>query len=94
MDMFLERVVRDQDNNPFKVYLIVPGVAQKVISMTFRVSSSRPVIDGTGIQVSVIWGRHKAGEEIDPIAEDFDIPAEKVKLAIDYAEWKACPASA
>ncbi|SRR6266404_5665216 len=89
MDMFLERVVRDDEGNPFKVFPIVPGMAQKVVSVTFQVSSSRPVIDGTGVQVAVVWGRHQAGEEADSIAEDFDIPVEKIKMAIDYAEWKA-----
>jgi uncharacterized protein (DUF433 family) len=88
MDMFLERVIRDEDGQPFKVFPIVPGVTGKVISMTFQVSSSRPVIDGTGVQVAVIWGRHNAGESDDAIAEDFDIPVEKIKQAIDYAEWK------
>jgi uncharacterized protein (DUF433 family) len=52
-------------------------------------TSSRPVIDGTGVQVAVVWGRHKAGEPVNSIAEDFDIPVEKIKRAIDYAEWKA-----
>jgi uncharacterized protein (DUF433 family) len=89
MDMFLERVVRDEDGQPFKVFPMIPGVAEKVVSMTFQVSSSRPVIDGTGVQVAVIWGRWRAGEEIDSIAEDFDIPVDKIKLAIDYAEWNA-----
>jgi uncharacterized protein (DUF433 family) len=64
-------------------------MAQKVVSMTFQVSSSRPVIDGTGVQVAFVWGRHHAGEEAESIAEDFDIPVEKIRMAIDYAEWKA-----
>lgn len=89
MDMFLERVVRDDHDRPFKVYPLVRGVAEKVVSMTFQVSSSRPVIDGTGVQVAVILGRKQAGEDVEAIAEDFDIPVEKVRLAIDYAEWKA-----
>jgi uncharacterized protein (DUF433 family) len=89
MDEFLERVIRDNDDNPFKVFPIVPGMTERVISMTFRVSSSRPVIDGTGVQVAVVWGRHKSGESVDSIAEDFEIPVEKIKRAIDYAEWKA-----
>jgi len=93
MDMFLERVIRDDDDNPFKVFPIVPGVEQKVISMTFRVSSSRPVIDGTGVQVAVISGRHNAGEAPESIAEDFDIPVEKIRTAIEYAEWKKAKAA-
>jgi uncharacterized protein (DUF433 family) len=89
MDMFLERVVRDEDDNPFKVFPIVPGVEQKIISMTFKVSSSRPVVDGTGVQVAVIEGRYRAGDSPEAIAEDFDIPIEKIRTAIEYAEWKA-----
>jgi uncharacterized protein (DUF433 family) len=89
MDMFLERIVRDKDDNPFKVFPIVPGVEQKIISMTYKVSSSRPVIDGTGVQVAVIEGRHRAGDSLEAIAEDFDIPVEKIQTAVDYAEWKA-----
>jgi uncharacterized protein (DUF433 family) len=88
MDMFLDRVVRDEDDNPFKIFPIIPGVQQNFISMTFKVSSSRPVIDGTGVQVAVIEGRHRAGESPADIAEDFDIPIEKIQAAIDYAEWK------
>lgn len=88
MDMFLERIIRDRDDNPFKVFPIVPGVEQKVISMTFKVSSSRPVVDGTGVQVAIIWGRKMAGESPEAIAEDFDIPVEKIYTAINYAEWK------
>jgi uncharacterized protein (DUF433 family) len=93
MDMFLERVIRDEHDNPFKVFPIVPGVEQKVVSMTFRVSSSRPVIDGTGVQVAVILGRHNAGEPPESIAEDFDIPVEKIRTAIEYAEWKKAKAA-
>jgi uncharacterized protein (DUF433 family) len=93
MDMFLERVLRDKDDHPFKVFPIVPGVEQKVISMTFQVSSSRPVIDGTGVQVAIISGRHNAGEEAQSIADDFDIPVEKIRAAIEYAEWKRAKAA-
>jgi uncharacterized protein (DUF433 family) len=89
MDFYLERVVRDEDDNPFKVFPIVPGMEEKVVSIISGVSSSRPIIDGTGVQVSVIWRRFKAGEEPDALAEDFDIPVEKIRRAIDYVEWNA-----
>jgi uncharacterized protein (DUF433 family) len=62
---------------------------EKVVSIISGVSSSRPIIDGTGVQVSVIWRRFKAGEEPDALAEDFDIPVEKIRRAIDYVEWNA-----
>jgi uncharacterized protein (DUF433 family) len=93
MDVFLERVVRDEEDNPFKVFPIVPGVEEKVISIISGVSSSRPVIDGTGVQVAVIYRRYQAGEDVDSLAEDFDIPVEKIKRAIDYVDWKPAKAA-
>jgi|ERR1700722_7594263 len=89
MDIYLERVVRDDEDNPFKVFPIVPGVDDKVISIISGVSSSRPVIDGTGVQVDIIWRRYQAGDDVETLADDFDIPAEKIKRAIDYVEWKS-----
>jgi uncharacterized protein (DUF433 family) len=91
MDRYLERVVRDEQNNPFKLFPLVHGMAdqEKVISIISGVSSSRPVIDGTGIQVAVVWRRYKAGEDLRSIAEDFDIPEQKIRRAIDYVEWTA-----
>jgi uncharacterized protein (DUF433 family) len=90
MDYYLERVVRDEQDNPFKVYPIVPGVeVNKVVSIISGVSSSRPVIDGTGVQVAIVWRRFKAGEQLEALAEDFEIPLEKVKRAIEYVEWRA-----
>jgi uncharacterized protein (DUF433 family) len=89
MDFYLERVIRDKDDTPFKVYPIVPGVEDKVVSIISGVSSSRPVIDGTGVPVATIWGRFKGGEEPEALADDFDIPVAKIKRAIDYVEWRA-----
>lgn len=91
MNLYLERVVRDDKDNPFKVYPLVRGVKpqEKIVSIISGVSSSRPVIDGTGIQVAVVWRRFKAGESPESIAEDFDIPEDKIKRAIDYVEWRA-----
>jgi uncharacterized protein (DUF433 family) len=89
MDLFIERLVRDDDDNPFKVFPIVPGMAEKVVSIVAGVSSSRPIIDGTGVQVAIVWRRFKAGEEVASIAEDFEIPVGKINRAIEYVEWAA-----
>jgi uncharacterized protein (DUF433 family) len=93
MDTFLARIVRDDDNAPFKVFPLVPGVEDKVVSITSGVASSRPIIDGFGVQVSVIWGRHNAGESIESIADDFEIPVDKIRQAIDYFEWQPARAA-
>ena len=86
LDKFLQHIERDKKFRPTKVYPIVPGQPNedKVVSITSGVSSGRPAIDGTGIPVSVIWQRHKAGDDIETLADDFDVPAKKIKRAIDY----------
>jgi uncharacterized protein (DUF433 family) len=91
MDFYLERVVRDDEDTPFKVYPVIRGIEarEKIISIIAGVSSSRPVIDGTGIPVSVIWQRRQAGEEIEEIAGDFEISPDKIRRAIEYVEWEA-----
>lgn len=93
MDTFLERIVRDDENNPFKVFPLVRGVEDKVVSIISGVASSRPIIDGFGVPVSVVWGRHDAGESDDSIAEDFEIPVGKIRQAIEYFEWKSTKAA-
>jgi uncharacterized protein (DUF433 family) len=91
MSRYLERVVRDEQDNPFKVFPLVQGMGEeeKVVSIISGVSSSRPVIDGTGVQVAVVWRRYRAGEEVQSIAEDLEIPEHKIRRAIDYVEWRA-----
>jgi uncharacterized protein (DUF433 family) len=89
MDEFLERLIRDEDDTPFKVFPLVRGVASKVVSITAGVSSGRPTIEGYGVPVSVVWGRRHAGESAESIADDFDIPVDKINEAIKYFEWKA-----
>lgn len=87
IDLYLEHIARDERFAPVKVYPIIRGMdADKVISITSGVSSGRPAIDGTGIPVDVIWQRHRAGEEVEVLADDFEIPIPKIQRAIDYVQ--------
>jgi uncharacterized protein (DUF433 family) len=36
--------------------------------------------------VMMIWQRHQAGEDIEELADDYDIDVPKVKKAIEYIE--------
>jgi uncharacterized protein (DUF433 family) len=91
MNLFLERIVRDKaDGTPRKVYPIKEGEPKdRVISIVSGVASGQPVIDGTGVPVSIVWRRHRAGETMSFISEDFGIPVRKIKRAIDYFERRA-----
>jgi uncharacterized protein (DUF433 family) len=91
MDLFLERIVRDKkDNTPRKIHPIKPGEPKDtVISIVSGVASGQPTIDGTGVPVSIIWRRYRAGESKKFIAGDFGIPVRKISRAIDYVERRA-----
>lgn len=90
MDTFLERVINDDEGHPYKVFPLVENeVNDKVISIVAGVSYSRPIIEGTGVPVSVIWGRYNAGEDPDFIAKDFEIEPSKIHRAIKYVERRA-----
>jgi uncharacterized protein (DUF433 family) len=90
MDSFLVRVIKDKSGNPFKVFPLRPGEPKdRVISIVSGVSASRPIIDESGIPVMAIWRRHKAGEDEDFIAKDFEMDAQIVRRAIKYFERKA-----
>ncbi len=87
LDSYLERIERDAEFNPTKVYPVrQPG---KIVSMIPAVSSGRPVIDTTGIPVAAIWNRYHAGDSVELIADDYEIPESQIEGAIAYIEQLA-----
>jgi len=90
MDLFLEHVVRDEHDLVKKIFPLIAGQPDdRVISITYGISSSQPVIDGSGVPAWLIHSRYQGGEEMDSIADDFDIPVAKIQRAIDYFEQRA-----
>jgi uncharacterized protein (DUF433 family) len=84
LDSYLERVERDAAFNPIKVYPVhQPG---KVVSIIPTVSSGRPIIDSMGIPVASIWNRRRAGDTVEFIADDYEIPESEIEGAIAYIE--------
>lgn len=88
LDLFLHRIEFDEEFRPKKVWPLVKGLSEsdKVISMVFGVSAGRPTVDGTGVPVAMIWQRHKAGEDIEDLADDYEIDVPRVMKAIEYIE--------
>ena len=89
LDLFLARIAYDKNDLPFKVFPLLKGQSpeEKVISMVSGVAASRPTIDGTGVPVTAIWQRHKAGESEYELADDYDIEIPKIRKAIEYVEY-------
>jgi uncharacterized protein (DUF433 family) len=84
LDSYLRRIERDERFNPTKLYPV--HQKGKVVSILPTVSSGRPIIDGTGIPVASIWNRYKAGDGIEQIADDYEIPESQIVGALDYFE--------
>jgi uncharacterized protein (DUF433 family) len=84
LDSYLKRIERDDRFNPTKLYPV--HQKEKFVSILPTVSSGRPIIDGTGIPVASIWNRYKAGDGIEQIADDYEIPESQIAGALDYFE--------
>ena len=89
MDTFLEHVVADPNELIKKIFPLIAGQPDdRIISITYGISSSQPVIDGIGVPVWLLHERFNAGETVTALADDFDVPLHKVQRAIDYFEQR------
>jgi uncharacterized protein (DUF433 family) len=84
VDSYLQRIERDEEFKPTKLY--PAKQTGKVVCILPTVSSGRPVIDGTGIPVASVWNRYQAGDDVELLAEDYEIPEVQIEGAIQYAE--------
>lgn len=87
LDLYLQRVIRDAEFNPIKLY--PEKQSSKVVSIVPTISSGRPIVDGKGIPVASLWNRYRAGDSIAFLAEDYDLEEDQVKGALDYCEQRA-----
>jgi uncharacterized protein (DUF433 family) len=53
------------------------------------VAAGRPTIDGTGVTIATVMARWNAGEKIGELAEDYDIPREKLEHVLQVANAAA-----
>jgi uncharacterized protein (DUF433 family) len=84
LDSYLARIERDEMFNPTKLY---PAHQKaKVVCILPSVSSGRPVIDGTAIPVASIWNHYQAGDDIEALADEYEIPESQIAGAINYVE--------
>jgi uncharacterized protein (DUF433 family) len=84
LEKYLKRIVRDTRGLPLRVFPI--NSKRLVIDPQF--SSGKPIVKGSGIVASVLWGRNKTGETIPEIAKDYGLTRLEVKEAIEDYDWK------
>ena len=88
METHLKRIVWEHDMRGLAVglypFILEPHQPdeRKAILIDPRRAFGRPVLAGTGIQTAIIASRHRAGESIQELAKDYNLPPEKVEDAI------------
>ena len=83
----LARVEHDQDGLAARLFPFVRGDGRepKVIVVDLRLSFGKPVVAATGVPVSVIVSRYRAGEDVSAIAADYGISVDHTHDAIRTA---------
>ena len=88
--MYLKRIERDAKGFPIKLYPFTrdtkadaaPASDPRAVVMNPIISFGRPVITGTGIPVSSIYERYKAGDSVADLARDFRLGISAIEEAI------------
>lgn len=90
ISVYLQRIERDTRGLPIKLYPFTrdteSGAAPKsdprLVVMSPTVSFGRPVIAGTGIPVSAIYERYRAGDSVTDLSHDFRLETSAIEEAI------------
>src|SRR6202171_2369218 len=88
--VYLKRIERDTNGLPIKLYPFTrdtqsdaaPAADPRVVVMNPSVSFGRPVIAGTGVPVSSVYERYKAGDSVADLAQDFRLEISAIEEAI------------
>jgi uncharacterized protein (DUF433 family) len=90
ISVYLQRIERDTKGLPIKLYPFTrdtesdaaPKTDPRIVVMNPSVSFGRPVIAGTGIPVSSIYERYRAGDSVADLAQDFSLDTSEIEEAI------------
>lgn len=90
LGVYLKRIEWDARGVPIKLYPFTrdtqaeaaPASDPRVVVMNPAVSFGRPVIAGTGVPVSSIYERYRAGDSVADLARDFCLEIGAVEEAI------------
>jgi len=88
--VYLKRIDRDEKGFPIKLYLLTRDTETdaaassdpRLVVINPALSFGRPVIAGTGIPISSIYERYKAGDSAAALAKDFRLEISAIEEAI------------
>lgn len=82
---YLRRVERDPEGVPIKLFPWVRASStDRTISIDPRFGFGRPVLVGTGVPTRALYEQFKGGDSVEFLAEDYDLPAQKVIDALGF----------
>ncbi len=81
---YLERIAFDHDR--WATELIVPVTPSPLLRVSPSVASGDPIFIKGGAPLSAVYSRWRAGEAVESIATDYDVPVNDINEAID-ALW-------
>lgn len=85
LEDLLERVEADAAGVPSRIFPRLDGAhVPKPVQISPIVSFGYPTVAGTGIKTRTIASRYDAGEDIDFIARDYELPRESILDAIAF----------
>jgi uncharacterized protein (DUF433 family) len=87
LETYLKRIEWDERHIPIRLFPFTrPSVenAPQFVVIDPRVRSGRPCIAGTGVPTSIIAERHRAGDSIRLLVEDYGRPQEEIEEALRY----------
>jgi uncharacterized protein (DUF433 family) len=87
LDTYLQRIERDAAGIPIRLYPFTRDQIEKsprLIAIDPAIRSGQPCIAGTGIPTGIISERHRAGDSIALLAEDYGRSPEEIEEAVRY----------
>jgi uncharacterized protein (DUF433 family) len=85
LEWHLKRVERDDRNIPIRLYPFLSGEPtseRRTVVIDPFISFGRPTVVGHGVTTAALVRRIDAGESIEDLAEDYDIPQQEIEEAI------------
>lgn len=89
LEAYLRRVERDDRSIPVRLYPFITGTtadAARTVVIDPTVSFGRPTVAGHGVATRILAQRIDAGESVEALAADYDIPPQAVEEAIVFEQ--------
>lgn len=84
VDAYLQRIHFDHD--PWATEVVVPVTEREILRIRPSVASGDPLFVHGGAPLSAVVSRFRAGEPVESIAGDYEVPADEIREALGAIE--------